>query len=228
MQQVNIIKKLIAALLIISIALPSCDLDRLPLNGPSTETFPASEKEATMGLFAAYQSISQLDAASTPMWHVMDNITDIGYARPGNNYTSPITSALTTDNALAVKPWQVHYKTIARCHAVLDKLPGLKNEISETVYNQLDAELRFIRAYCYSQLIELYGAVPLITQAVGLGNSNVERTPKAAIEQFILDELTEIAERLPVSQGTYGNVRASKVAAYMLKARVALYSKNTR
>ncbi|MGN7787808.1 RagB/SusD family nutrient uptake outer membrane protein [Niabella sp. 22666] len=225
MQHLNIIKTFLGTALAGSLAFTSCNLDRFPLNGPSTETFPASEKEAQMGLLAAYQSISQLDASSTPIWHVMDNITDIGYARPGNNYTSPITSALTTDNALAVKPWQVHYRTIARCHAVLDKLSDLKTSMAEAAYNQLDAELRFVRAYAYSQLIELYGAVPLIKQAVGLGNSNVERTPKATIEQFLLDELTEIAERLPVSQSVYGNVRASRIAAYMLKARIALYAK---
>ncbi len=120
MQYLNTLNKFLGYALVCSLAFTSCNLDRFPLNGPSTETFPASEKEAQMGLLAAYQSISQLDASSTPIWHVMDNITDIGYARPGNNYTSPITSALTTDNALAIKPWQFHYRTIARCHAVLD------------------------------------------------------------------------------------------------------------
>jgi hypothetical protein len=207
------------------LSLSSCKLDLFPLNGPSTGTFPASEDEAVMGLFAAYQSLSQLDAASTPIWHVMDNITDIGYARPGTNYTSPITSAITTDNALCTKPWQVHYRTIARCHAVLDNLDGLKASMSDATYNQLDAELRFIRAYCYSQLIELYGDVPLIKTAVTLGNADVPQTSKQEIEQFLLDEMTAIADNLPVSQAQYGNVRGSRIAAYMLKARVALYAK---
>ncbi|MFT4094038.1 MAG: RagB/SusD family nutrient uptake outer membrane protein [Niabella sp.] len=202
----------------------SCKMDLLPLDGPSSETFPASEKEAEMGLYAAYYYISQLNAASTPIWHVMDNITDVGYARPGNNYTSAITSAVTTDNALAIKPWEYHYKTIARCHAVLDNLPDIKSTMSEDSYNQLDAELRFIRAYCYSQLIELYGAVPLVTHAVGLDDANVARTSKEDVETFILDELTATADYLPLSQATYGKVRASKIAAYMLKARVALYA----
>ncbi|MBZ4191542.1 RagB/SusD family nutrient uptake outer membrane protein [Niabella beijingensis] len=205
--------------------LNACRPDLESLNGPSTGTFPANAKEAEMGLFGAYQNISKLDAASTPMWHVMDNITDIGYARPGTNYTSPITSAVTTDNALANKPWQVHYQTIARCHTVLDNLERIKSSMSDDGYNQLDAELRFVRAYCYSQLIELYGAVPLLKHAVDLNNANVPRTPKAEIEQFLLDELTEIADKLPVSQAQYGNVRASRVAAYMLKARIALYAK---
>ena len=178
-----------------------------------------------MGLYGAYQSLSELDAASTPIWHVMDNITDIGYARPGTNYTSPITSAITTDNALTNKPWQIHYRTIARCHSVLDNLEKLKSSMTDAVYKQLDAELRFVRAYCYSQLIELYGDVPLLKHAVDLSNANVPRTPKQEIVQFLLDELTAIADNLPVSQSQYGNVRASRVAAYMLKARVALYAK---
>lgn len=207
------------------LALSSCKIDRSSLNGPSTGTFPASAKEAEMGLYGAYQAITQLDASSTPIWHVMDNITDIGYARPGTNYTSPITSSVTTDNALAVKPWQYHYRTIARCHSVLDNLEHLKNQMPDQTYKQLDAELRFIRAYCYSQLIELYGDVPLLKHAVDLGNADVARTPKQEVEQFLLDELTAVADNLPVSQAQFGNVRASRVAAYMLKARVALYAK---
>lgn len=208
------------------LALSSCKkIDRSSLNGPSTGNFPANGKEAEMGLFGAYQSISELDASSTPIWHVMDNITDIGYARPGTNYTSPITSAITTDNALVVKPWQYHYRSIARCHSVLDNMAKLKSSMTEQAYDQLDAELRFVRAYCYSQLIELYGDVPLLTSSVDLSNANVPRTAKAEIEQFLMDELTAIAEHLPLSQSQFGHVRASRVAAYMLLARVALYAK---
>src|SRR5690606_41563120 len=119
-----------------------------------------------------------------PTWNVIDNITDVGYARPGTNYTSPITSSLTTDNALATKPWQYHYPTIARVHLVLDNLSNLEGSMDHDSYLQLAAELRFVRAYCYSQLIELYGNVPLLRHAVGLDNADVPRTPKAEIQQF--------------------------------------------
>jgi starch-binding outer membrane protein, SusD/RagB family len=225
MKRFNKIHKLATIALSLVLVMYSCKVDRSSLNGPSTGTFPANAQEAEMGLFGAYQSLSELDASSTPIWHVMDNITDIGYARPGTNYTSPITSAITTDNALAVKPWEFHYRTIARCHSVLDNLDRLKSSMTEQEYKQLDAELRFIRAYSYSQLIELYGDVPLLKSSVDLSNANVPRTSKQEIEQFLLDELTAIADNLPVSQAQFGHVRASRVAAYMLKARVALYAK---
>lgn len=218
------IKKACLGVMLGGFLLAGCELDKLPLNGPTTGTFPATEEEAIMGLYGAYKGLTQLDAASTPIWHVMDNITDVGYARPGNNYTSPITSSLTTDNALAIKPWGVHYKTIARCHTVLDNLENIRGEMSDEAYLRINAELRVIRAYCYSQLIELYGDVPLVLHSLGLNDADLPRTAKAEIQQWIIDEMTEVADYLPVAQTQYGNVRAGSVTAYMLKARVALYS----
>ncbi|MDD2437361.1 MAG: RagB/SusD family nutrient uptake outer membrane protein [Massilibacteroides sp.] len=218
------IKKIISAVLLCSIIFTRCDIERLPLNGPTAATFPASEEEAMMGLYAAYKGLTLLDASSTPLPHVMDNITDIGYARPGTNYSSPITSSLTTDNALIGKPWETHYKTIARCHLVLDHLENIKSEMTDDRYRQIEAELRFIRAYCYSLLVELYGDVPLVLKTLDLDNSDLPRTPKDKIQQWIIDEMDQIADNLPASQSAYGNVRAGRVAAYMLKARVALYS----
>lgn len=218
-------RNIFLGIVLISIIFTGCDLDRFPLNGPTTGTFPASEEEAKMGLYAAYKELSTLDASSTHMLHVMDNITDIGYTRPGTNYTSPITSSLTTDNAMAIKPWQVHYKTISRCHVVLDNLENIKSDIPEDSYNQIDAELRVVRAYCYSQLIELYGDVPLVLNSLGLEDSDLPRTSKSDIQQWIIDEMTAVADHLPASQSAFGNVRAGRVAAYMLMARAALYSK---
>lgn len=218
------INRIFFAVIICSLLFVGCEVDRLPLNGPTTDTFPASEKEAESGLFAAYKGLTLLTASSMQIVHVMDNSTDIGYIRPGNNYTPLITSSITTTNTWANKPWTYYYKTIARCHLVLDNLPNLKAEMSVDRYNQIDAELRVIRAYCYSQLIELYGDVPLVQHSLTLENSKVPRTPKADIQQWIVDELEAVEDSLPASQSAYGTIRVGSVAAYMLKARVLLYS----
>src|SRR5690606_38302274 len=66
---------------------------------------------------------------------------------------------------------------------------------------------------------------PLVLHSLGLNNADLPRTPKADVQQCIIDEMTAVADHLPVSQSQYGNVRAGSVVAYMLKARVALYSK---
>lgn len=212
--------------LLTGINLVSCEIDKDPLNGPTVGAFPINAEEAEYGLLGAYKALTLLDASSTPFNHVIDNLTDIGYARPGNNYTPAITSSFTTDNSLTTKPWAAHYKTIGRVHTVLDNLINLKQNTSVEKYNQIDAELRFIRAYAYSQLIELYGDVPLLTKTLSLSDAEtITKTPKIQIQQWIINEMTEIADALPISQTSSGNVKASRIAAYMLKARVALYAK---
>ncbi|MGN0003146.1 MAG: RagB/SusD family nutrient uptake outer membrane protein [Sphingobacterium composti] len=204
----------------------SCEIDKEPLNGPTVGAFPVNAEEAEFGLLGAYKALTLLDASSTPFAHVIDNVTDVGYARPGNNYTPAITSSYTTDNAFAIKPWAAHYKTIGRVHTVLDNLEALKDNTPTEKYKQLDAELRFVRAYAYSQLIELYGDVPLLTKTLELNEAEtITKTPVAQIQQWIINELTEVANALPIAQSASGNVRAGRVAAYMLKARVALYAK---
>ncbi|MDR2627660.1 MAG: RagB/SusD family nutrient uptake outer membrane protein [Dysgonamonadaceae bacterium] len=219
-------KKLFFRTLILSACLlaAGCDLDRPPLNGPETGNFPASEEEALLGLFGAYKGLSLMTAANTPWILVIDNSTDIGFTRPGNNYTPQLTSSLSADNTLTTKLWEQCYKTIGRVHVVLDQLPNIKG--SSKLYDQIDAELRVIRAYYYSHLIEFYGDVPLVTKNLSIEDAaQLRRTPKAEVTQWLIDELSEVADHLPVKHIGYGTARAGRVAAYMLLARIQLYDK---
>lgn len=217
--------KVLLAAFIASFCLISCNVDLISPNGPTSESYPQDGNEVQMGLFGAYRSLSEFTYSSTPYLNIMDNNTDIGYTRPGNVYTPLITSGATPSNALTILPWRYFYKAIARVHAVLDNMDKLESSMGEDSYNQLNGELRFIRAYCYSQLIEIYGGVPLLKSTVSLGETDVPRTSVEEIRDFIVSELTDIQDFLPVSQSGFGNARASQIAAYMLKARVLLYSK---
>ena len=53
-----------------------CSLDRFPLNGPSSGTFPASEEEAQAGVLSAYKSIANMQRQYSPYTRFFDNITD--------------------------------------------------------------------------------------------------------------------------------------------------------
>ncbi len=74
------IKNISAALLITVLA--SCSLDREPLTGPSTSSFPASAEEAESGLLAAYKALPNNIMQYEPgpnRW--LDQLTDIGATR---------------------------------------------------------------------------------------------------------------------------------------------------
>ena len=133
--------------------------------------------------------------------------------------------------------WEKSYTAIAEVCMFLEKID--QADISEWQYNpkypdwvqQMELfpyELRFLRAYFYFELFRTYGDVPLVTTTLTNAQANsITRTPVEDIVQFIVDELDEVAPNLPVSYVTEVGAeigRATRVAAFALKARTLLYA----
>ena len=133
--------------------------------------------------------------------------------------------------------WTKCYTAIADACMYLEKLD--QADITEWQYNpnyvnwvqQMELfpyELRFLRAYFYFELFRTYGDVPLVTTTLTNAQANsITRTPADEIVKFIVDEIDAIAPYLPVSyvsevNGEVG--RATRVAAFALKARTLLYA----
>ena len=133
--------------------------------------------------------------------------------------------------------WSKRYTAIAEVNMYLEKLD--EADISDWKYNanynnwvqQMEIfpyELRFLRAYFYFELFRAYGDVPLVTTTLTNAQANtIARTPADEIVKFIVEELDAVAPYLPVSYLTeVGNElgRATRVAAFALKARTLLYA----
>lgn len=135
------------------------------------------------------------------------------------------------------RTWDKSYKAIAEISMYLEKID--QADISEWEYNanyvnwvqQMELfpyELRFLRAYFYFELLRTYGDVPLVTTTLTNAQANnIERTTADDIIKFIVDEMDAVAPYLPVSYTTeVGSEigRATRVAAFALKARTLLYA----
>ena len=135
------------------------------------------------------------------------------------------------------RTWTKCYTAIADVCMYLERLD--QADITEWQYNpnyenwvqQMELfpyELRFLRAYFYFELFRAYGDVPLVTTTLTNAQANtITRTPADEIVKFIVDELDAVAPYLPVSYLTEVNSeigRATRVAAYALKARTLLYA----
>ncbi len=133
--------------------------------------------------------------------------------------------------------WEKSYRAISEIHMYLERIH--QADITEWEHNanydiwvqQMEIfpyELRFLRAYFYFELFKTYGDVPLVTTTLTNAQANnVTRTPVADIVKFIVDEIDEIAPHLPVTYATEVGAeigRATRVAAYALKARTLLYA----
>jgi len=97
--------------------------------------------------------------------------------------------------------------------------PGLRAQIQ--VWR---AEARFLRALSYWHGIDLFGNIPLVTEADEVGTTPPPQSTRQAIFDFLVSELTAMQADLPATAGagTYG--RATKEAALMLLAKVYLNS----
>ncbi len=135
------------------------------------------------------------------------------------------------------RTWTKCYTAIADVCMYLEKLD--QADITEWQYNpnyenwvqQMELfpyELRFLRAYFYFELFRTYGDVPLVTTTLTNAQANnIARTSADEIVKFIVEELDAVAPYLPVSYLTEVNSeigRATRVAAYALKARTLLYA----
>ncbi len=132
--------------------------------------------------------------------------------------------------------WENSYKAIAEANNFLEKLDkiDLSDYESNTDYAAMKAkfelfeyEVRYLRAFFYFDLVRAYSDVPFTLKTLSAEEANaMTQTPALDIMDWIVDELDEIAEYLPITHTTELNQdigRATRPMCLALKARTLLY-----
>jgi len=142
----------------------------------------------------------------------------------GGTYDSYINNGILSNNEDLKPIWDVSYNIIYQSNAIIEGMAISKN-ISVKFKEQAIAEARFIRAYCYFHLVNLFGDVPLVLTTDVNDNSIMGRTSSAEVyAQIVLDlKFTQstLASDYSISGGA--RTRANKWAATAMLARVDLY-----
>lgn len=125
--------------------------------------------------------------------------------------------------------WKRSYRSIRECNyalANIDEVP-----MSDALKNRLRAELKFIRAFRYHDLIRNYGGVPLLGDKVYELTDDMtdpalfERQDLQTCIAYAVAQLDEAAAALPGENGSSWQLgRATAGAALALKSRLALYA----
>lgn len=152
-------------------------------------------------------------------------------ASNGNaTYVQFYLNKLTNDQYLTF--WENFYNYLLQINSAID---GLNNThaLTPSVKQQLLGEAKFMRAFIYFYLANLYGDVPLILTSNYTTNTNIPRTPKAQVWQQIILDLREAVGLLSTNYldptlliSINERVRPSKWAALAVLARSCLYSGN--
>ena len=212
-------KNRLVILFVLAVVICSCNkdfLDRQPLTEYSETTLWTGANDAIAACNAAYSNFED------GQWVVyMDDASDNAHdPYPWEGWQEFGNMQLLSPNS-----WRSKYDftTITQCNwflANIDKTP-----MDESLLNRMKGEVRFIRAYEYFERSQLYGDFPLVTKMLTTTEANeVERSPKADVVQFVLNELDTIAPTLPVSYDAGDRGRITQGAAWALKARVELFN----
>jgi hypothetical protein len=147
------------------------------------------------------------------------NTNDINLVRVNMNHL------LYTDGNTAA--WQPAYSQIYGANAVIQGIAASTSSLlHDSVRKELTGEAKFVRAFSYFYLTNLFGDVPLSLTIDFNQTAGMARTPQARVYQQIIQDLKDAQAALPgdYSVGSGERIRPNKWAATALLARVYLYT----
>jgi hypothetical protein len=168
--------------------------------------------------------VAMLSCASDDCYAGGGSSSDVPTWQAWNNYH------LDAANGPQADVWQTEYKGVYRANVFLSHSADM-SFLADDVHKRYDAEVKFLRAYYYFDLVRLFGNVPLFTAPLTLDNAF--KQPQAApadVYKLIEQDLNAAIPNLPatVVTSTEGG-RATQGAAKALLARVILFQNdNTR
>ncbi|MCB0644611.1 MAG: RagB/SusD family nutrient uptake outer membrane protein, partial [Phaeodactylibacter sp.] len=117
------------------------------------------------------------------------------------------------------------YKYIRECNIFFEEIS--EAETSDERKVELSAEVRFIRAYVYANLLWRYGGVPIVEEVYELTDEvKFSRNSYDEVLDYIIAELDkampDLAAKYEPGDGNFG--RATQHAALALKSRLYLYA----
>jgi hypothetical protein len=119
--------------------------------------------------------------------------------------------------------WDKAYKFIYTANICLEKMNAPTAKLSEPIRKMLEGECRFIRAFCYFHMVNLFGAVPMPVVSDYRVNMTLPRTPTPKIYELIRQDLETAVNLLLEQYPTAERVRPNKYVALALLAKVYLY-----
>ena len=140
-----------------------------------------------------------------------DGYQDVTHFMP-NGYT----------NGILQNFWGARYQGITTCNLGLERIPNVN--MDENLKKRRLAEVRFLRAFFYFDLVRNFGGVPIMTEYANTG-AGVERSSQEECYKFIEDELKlaipDLPERTQLAAADLG--RATKGAALGILGKAQLY-----
>jgi len=221
---------LYTVLFILSLTISSCSLDvleKVPLDRFSDEAVWDDENLIQSFINDTYRKVpTGIRRASRGLW----GVTDETYR--GSNSNNFINEGNITPTQLGNlnywnnnEPNNDYWGVITKVNIFLNNIEEVDGEVVDPeVKDRMIGEMKFFRAYSYFRLVAFFGGVPLITEPYNLNdNFKIPRNTYSECMDFVIAELDDAANLLPLTYSSENLGHISKGAALAAKSRALLY-----
>lgn len=240
-------KKYSIFIIIISWAISGCNktLDTTIYSNLTTANAFKTKADAIAAVNAVYARLKgpsvgdNFDYWTVRHFALTDLPTDVGHCQYGGDPGQLSSGQWNASNGLIAEDWRQIYKLIANANNAILNISNMPTTaITDDQKKQFLSEVKFVRAVAYSDLVELWGPVVLITETDVANANNAAYlskptpAPISKIDSLLIGDLQNAANVLPLDYvnnpiySTNDVGRATKGAALTLLAKLYLREKN--
>jgi len=192
-------------------------LDKNPTDAISSETFWKSDADVQMALTGVYRRLQAGFFSHYKLW--LDTYSDNALDRHSFFGFGELTQGVVNPGNVTTTFYNTPYAGIASCNYFLDNITNAP--IGDDLKEGYKAEVRFLRAFFYFDLLQAYGGVIIYkTAPKTVDDAKIPKSTKEEVLAFLHEELDLAIAKLP--DNVYAG-HAVKGSAQVLKAKVFLY-----
>jgi starch-binding outer membrane protein, SusD/RagB family len=226
--------KKIFLILLSSLTLFGCKknfLDTTPYSSVASETMWTSDNLTEQGVNAIYQALrlGQPTGGSWGSWfYDMIFFEALGSTGMYPYSNGMLDGTINPGDGLFSGNWQNLYTGIIRANDAIANIPA-KSPSEENKKARLVAEAKFLRAFFYLRLNQLYKGVPIYLEPTAFDKFTKQRSTEAEVWEVVIKDLTDcinetgLPNKYPKGNINFG--RVTKGAAYALRGKAYMYTK---
>lgn len=204
-------------------------LEQTSPNGVSINESFQTQNDILLAVNGTYQALRSPNCIgeNAGLW-TDDRSDDVNTTDNQSNNGEPFqftSFSLVSSNTYLYSHWTALYVPVSRANLVLSAIAKIKFS-SDSIKTQYIAEMKFIRAYMYFNLVREFGDVPLVTEVLSDADQVAAltvRVPREQVYAQIVQDLKDVvASNLPVVQPLANKGRISLQAANGLLGQVYL------
>jgi len=192
---------------------------------PETE-FYKTQAQAILAINAAYQPLAFTNANNNRLWVFGDVASDDavkgGIAGDQSDIDLIDQFNITPINGNLEASWSLLYEGITRSNIVIAKVPAIN--MDDALKARILGEAKFLRAWYYFTLVNIFGDVPVILQPKNAADLQIAQSPVAEIFTTVIEpDLVAAAASLPDKYSGADVGRITNGAATALLAKAYLF-----